>query len=346
MNEAGWLLLLLFLGVCSLIVVALFWPAYRRAHQRQTAPVPPTPIIVDEAHQTAQRVMPLREWLALVNDRPDEAPHTLVVGTSGTGKTTIAQSIATTRGGTLSILDPKWQPGKWGGLPAVPIDDDGRYTQIEAAARTLLEELTARLVALKRGHTTFEEVTIIAEELPTLIKECPSASELFKQVGRMGRELRIRLVGLSQSERVKSLGIAGEGDAKDNYTLIRLGKLALDVEPEARSLGRPAVLEWKGEHHLITLEGLGYLANRQLPLSRTFRFVALDSAQFTQSPAQTPAQELEFTLEEIGVITAHIAAGTERTTAIRAMPRYSRKQHTLYAAYYDRLKKAMVVPRG
>lgn len=41
MLEAGWLLLLLFLGVCSLFVVACMWPSFRRATQLKT---------IDEAH--------------------------------------------------------------------------------------------------------------------------------------------------------------------------------------------------------------------------------------------------------------------------------------------------------
>src|SRR5262245_40606968 len=35
----------------------------------------------------------LANWLAIVNDHPDDAPHTLIVGTTGTGKTTLAQAI-------------------------------------------------------------------------------------------------------------------------------------------------------------------------------------------------------------------------------------------------------------
>src|SRR5262249_913395 len=153
----------------------------------------------------------------------------------------------------LVILDPKWSPGKWGGLPAVPIDDDGTYTQIEAAIKALLAELNGRLGSLKQGVSQFDELTIVTEELPTLISECPSASTLFKQMGGMGGELSIRLVGLSESERVKSLGIAGEGDAVDNYTLIRLGKSAINALSEARTMHRPAVLEWRGENYLMEL---------------------------------------------------------------------------------------------
>jgi len=111
----------------------------------------------------------------------------------------------------------------------------------------------------------FLPITIIAEELPTLVDECGSAATLFKQMGRLGRELRIRLIGLSQSEWVKSLGSEGEGDAKDNYALVRLGKAAITVLLETRHLARPAALAWQGDQYPLDPEGVIDLARRPIP---------------------------------------------------------------------------------
>lgn len=362
MPEAGWLLLLLFLGVCSLIVVAIMWPSFHRTRPAARAQ-PPTPLVADEAHQTtaatevsSARPLAVNEWLELINDRPDEAPHTLIIGPSGTGKTTLAQAIVATRSGYLAILDPKWQPGRWGGLRAVPIDDDGRYTLLEETIKALLAELTSRLVSLKQGVTAFPELTIVAEEFPTLIGECPSAPSLFKQVGRLGRELRIRLVGLSQSERVKSLGIAGEGDARDNFTLIRLGKVAVDTLPRLRSTPRPAVLEWKGEHFELTLDGVPYFSSFRVPAARSwasYSAIALQSKQALKQPLEQELKQHEstqsdknnaeilFSVDEVGVIVSLIISGTDKKTAIPLMPRYTRKQHRAYVTYYDRLTSAI-----
>jgi hypothetical protein len=350
MPEAGWLLLLLFLGLCSLIVVAVLWPSYRRAHAgvHQTIDEMHSFIAVEQSPEmpSSVRMLPVAGWLKIVNQQPDDAPHTLIIGSSGSGKTTLAQVIVSTRSGKVAILDPKWTPGKWGNLPSIPIDDDGTYTQIEAALKSLLSELNSRLVLMKQGQTSFDELTVVVEELPTVVDECPSGASLFKQIGRLGRELRIRLVGLSQSERVKSLGIAGEGDAKDNYLLIRLGKAAIAVEASSRTLSRPAVLEWRGEHHLMHLDGITYLARYPLPQSRSWSFQSVTVKQglkLISKQGEEPSDPLSLTLsaEEVGRVALLIIRGVERKEAIRAMPRYSRKQHKEYALFYDQLKDVL-----
>jgi energy-coupling factor transporter ATP-binding protein EcfA2 len=209
----------------------------------------------------------VREWLTIVNDKLDDAPHTLVIGGTGTGKTTLVQAIAATRTGKIVIADPKWKPGKWGGVPCAPIDDDGGFTQIEALLRDILSELRRRIAAMKRGIEDFDPLTVVVDEFVTVKLECPDiAPELLKRLGSIGREVRVRLIALSTSDRVKSLGIEGEGDIKENYTIIRLGKPAIAAQPACKNQERPAALEWRGEHHPITTEGVLRLA--RVPISK------------------------------------------------------------------------------
>lgn len=219
------------------------------------------------------RVLSAGQWFRLVNDYPQEAPHTLIVGSTRKGKTTLAHALNAFRSDRTIVLDPKWSPGKWGGAPTIPIDDDGRYTQLEEAIKQLLGELNGRLVQLKRGSADFEPLTIIADELQTLSDECESAPALFKQVGRLGGELRIRLIAIATSDQVKSLGIAGEGDARDNFITIRLAEHANRRYPALTSLrlARPAVLEWRGEPYALDLETIGELSERRIPVSRHYQ---------------------------------------------------------------------------
>jgi hypothetical protein len=155
---------------------------------------------------------------------------------------------------------------------------------------------------------------------------------------------------------VKSLGIAGEGDAIDNYTMIRLGKSAVTLMSEAKMMHRPAVIEWRGEHYLIDLIGTLALAQRPLSTLRSWLMTSSESQSMKQILVQAQAltekqdrtqtkeelPEPQFTAEEVGAIAVMIINGTERGKAIRSMPRYNKKLHKYYALYYNTLKEILV----
>ena len=48
-----------------------------------------------------------------------------------------------------------------------------------------------------------------------------------------------------------------------------------------------------------------------------------------------------FSAEEIAQLVAAIIRGVERKAAIRAIPRYTKAQHKVYAAFYEQLKEAI-----
>jgi hypothetical protein len=59
--------------------------------------------------------------------------------------------------------------------------------------------------------------------------------------------------------------------------------------------------------------------------------------------SEQPSNALFLTLsaEEIGKVAVLIIRGVEHSEAIRSMPRYTRRQHREYAAFFDQLKEAM-----
>ncbi len=300
------LALLLLFGASRLF--GWWYARYRAAPPARQPTRPPLPTAPEREQAAAAQPAALRPaavatWLQVVNDQP-ETPHTLIVGPTRAGKTTIAGAIAATRPGRVAILDPKWRPGKWGDAPATPIDDDGGFIELELACSALLGELQQRLAALKRGQLAFEPLTIIVEELPALVKECPSAARLFLRIGQLGAELELRLVGISQSERVKSLGIEGEGDARANFCFVRVGDTAATVVPEAQRMARPAVLTWRGQHFPIDTTGLDVLARRPIDPARWW--VVRDT------PADEPAQVVE---AELSRLLSQVEGGTSLVTA-------------------------------
>lgn len=210
----------------------------------------------------APGAMGVVEWLTLTATEVDRAPHLFLIGATGSGKTTAAMAQLAARQGKKLIIDPKPpKPGKvkWGGLPYVMIDSDGGYSDIRAALKVANEEYKRRLAGLRNGTVAgeFEELTIFVDETPTVVSECPDvAAKLFKDIGRIGRELRIRLVLMSQTDRVKALGLEGEGDTRENFVFISLRLAGTKANPLYL-----AEMEWLGERYDLETRGLAEIGN-------------------------------------------------------------------------------------
>lgn len=173
----------------------------------------------------AQGKVAAAAWLNVLNDQPDRYPHLIIVGPTGAGKTTFTMALLSARPGRVAVLTPKPDPADWPGVPIVTIDDDGHFADLTQAFEALGAELRRRLVATKQQQPVGAPLTIVCDDWPVLAAECGRpATDLFKLVGRLGRSLRVRLVVLSQSERVKSLGLDGEGDAVANFARVDLGR--------------------------------------------------------------------------------------------------------------------------
>lgn len=209
--------------------------------------------------ESPPRVLPIREWLAIVNDEPDDAPHLFIYGASGTGKTTLAQAILQDRLGQVVIFDPKNRPGKWGAAPAIGVDPGGRYTSIEAGLQGVLDELHQRQDTMASGGAEFVPLTVVLDELPLLNRNTQQATLVLKEISEIGRELGMRLVILSWSKRVKELGIDGSGDAIDQFVLITLRRAT------RRRLG---FLAWDEDRYPIALHEVVVLARRPIAAGR------------------------------------------------------------------------------
>jgi hypothetical protein len=196
-------------------------PIHRWLHNDESSEIASDTI--DLGRPAGDGTAPTNAWLQALNDYPDRYPHTLIIGPTGSGKTTFTRALLSRRDGLVAVLTPKPDLADWPGIPIVTIDDDGRFSDLSRAFVQLDSDVRLRLVAAKRGQQPGEMLTIVCDDWPVLASECGRpASDLFKLVGRLGRSLRVRLIVLSQSERVKSLGLDGEGDAVSNFTRVIL----------------------------------------------------------------------------------------------------------------------------
>jgi hypothetical protein len=169
--------------------------------------------------------LPLGEWLAAVNDRPDDNPHLTVTGPSGSGKTTFVSAALGRRPGRVVVLTPKVSPGAWRGAEVVTLDDDLSYAPLASAIDALQLEARRRAKALQRGEP-LEPLTVVLDELPELVAEVPAAGPFAVRVSRWGRELGMRQVVLATSD--DALNIKGWAATRPNYARVELGKPAED----------------------------------------------------------------------------------------------------------------------
>jgi hypothetical protein len=217
----------------------------------------------------------------LLNDQPDRLPHTLIIGATGTGKTTFTRALLATRPGLVAVLTPKPDPADWPGAPIITIGDAGDFAELTQAFGVLGSEVRARLVAAKHQQHPGPALTIICDDWPVLASECGRpATDLFKLVARLGRSLRVRLIVLSQSERVRSLGLDGEGDATTNFARVTLSR------------GHQAILETEGQRLPLDTHTVPQLAATPVSPDRWWRLSSVSPTPPAPAPVVVTGDEL------------------------------------------------------
>lgn len=188
------------------------------------------------------------------------------------GKSMLAQALAANVPGKVFIIDPVWEPGNWGGLPAVTVSrEEGEYWPIREAVGDLIGEMKRRGQLLQQGVKEFERLTVICDEVPDTVTEVPEMGLLIRRLGQRGRHGNMHLVGIGQSDRVGSWGIAGYGDAAENFATVYLGDKAIEVMPELKGRDRAGALEWRGKWYPLDLHEVAELAKRAIPPDRLFK---------------------------------------------------------------------------
>lgn len=163
----------------------------------------------------------------------DEGTGIAILGNSGSGKSSVARYLVGLMGaGTqVIVLDPH-NDDCWGDLPVV-----WQIDQIERQLRLLMEELQDRKAHRRREP----KVAVICDEWPAVRLEIKrTADEYILRAGSEFRKFGMLNLFCSQSGNVGALGLEGRGDFLENYTLIRLNKIALKY---ARNLPDQRILK-------------------------------------------------------------------------------------------------------
>lgn len=169
--------------------------------------------------------------------------HVLIVGVTGEGKTMALREIVEHRAGQVVVLDPHYTPGAWGDARVV---GGGRnFEAIQEYMNWMDTELTRRAQHRNDGGLHFETITVATEEMPSIVSGGGrNVVDIWQRWMREGRKFNLYMVVVSQSTRVRTLGIEGEGDLLENFRhVLLLGKAAVGQYPGlAGGMERPAVL--------------------------------------------------------------------------------------------------------
>ena len=169
-------------------------------------------------------VMP--ENISAVNDlRQPVLPainNALIVclyGAQGTGKTSLlCHIIESRRDERAIIIDPHGYQGKY---PFGEIIGSGRnYPEIDRTLAGIVSEIDTRYQTY-RGQD-FTPVTVYADELTLLHKECEGFQDFMNVMMTESRKVGIRFVFCVHSKRAKFLGLSGGYDLADGMLFISL----------------------------------------------------------------------------------------------------------------------------
>ncbi len=170
------------------------------------------------------------------------ATHLLITGSTGEGKSTIAQYLASQMGGAVVVIDPHATPTDWSGLPVV---GKGRnYEAIASLMTSQIEEMNRRYSRRAVGQPYGEKLSIICDEYAAICLEEVTkkiAPNWFQTLATEARKVEMQLILLTQSDSVKTLQLEGKGNLRENFTHMRLGKFAIK---HAKSLKDEAVSQW------------------------------------------------------------------------------------------------------
>ena len=155
----------------------------------------------------------------------DSVQRCLIVGASDTGKTTLLQHLVTRRlqSSKVVVLDPHAYPDKWPGCKVMGASRN--YIEIDQALTGLVQLMTKRYEDIGRGLVVeghHPRLTILIDEWRAIVFNVKGASEAIKALLTESRKAAFSVFVATHSERVKALGIEGEGDLKDGFAVVRL----------------------------------------------------------------------------------------------------------------------------
>ena len=234
---------------------------------------------------SAAAVLPtvnLFDWQDFAN-RPKDFPHLALLAPTNGGKTTLVEWLCSLLPGKTIAILPHWQSPDFAGADLIigkgrnygtdarpylekedakgnittegmpEVDEPDANTTVCQFLNWLVREGDRRYQLTPEGKFVGgEPINVCLDELPAYANR-PGVKDALKVALFEYRKVGIRIIFLSQGFQVKTLGIEGESDLRDNLTWIRLGSMAIEyADIKARNSKGSVGVQW--EQNLRALE--------------------------------------------------------------------------------------------
>ena len=176
----------------------------------------------EEAAQQLLLPAPVTELMPML----DTAQRVLIKAASDGGKTTLLQHIADRRAKsqTVLIIDSQSYPDKWPAGCTV-VGAGSNHQAITTALDNLITLMVQRYKEIGQGlvrEGAHPKLTIIIDEWMAIVSQCPNASDVIRRLLTESRKAAFSVFIGSHSERVKALGLDGQGDLRDGFLIVRI----------------------------------------------------------------------------------------------------------------------------
>lgn len=154
-------------------------------------------------------------------------PHILVLGETGSGKSTLVKFLVSHAAAPSIVLDSHAAPDDWQNMNVIGMGRN--YRAIGEAVSQLVVFMDARYQARSQGQKQFEPLLVLIDEFPAAAANLGKAfTDNIMLLVRESRKVSIRLIILSQGSEVKTLGIEGQGSIRECFAIVAIGKFATD----------------------------------------------------------------------------------------------------------------------
>lgn len=157
----------------------------------------------------------------------DPVQRCLIVGASDSGKTTLLQWLVSRRLNVskVVVIDPHAYPAKWP-TGATVVGQGRNYAEIDTALTGLVRLMTKRYDEIGRGvvaEMAHSRITILIDEWRAITGNLGRpAADAIKALLTESRKAAFSVFVASHSDRAEPLGLKGEYDLKDGFTVVKL----------------------------------------------------------------------------------------------------------------------------